>query len=31
MRWNHDVSYFFGGAFLVNGIPHFVIEEMGHR
>jgi hypothetical protein len=24
MRWYHYPSYFFGGAFLANGIPHFV-------
>ena len=30
MRWNHDVSYFFGGAFLANAIPHFVSGVMGH-
>jgi len=23
MRWYHYVSYFFGGAFLVNVVPHF--------
>jgi hypothetical protein len=22
MRWYHDVSYFFGGAFLANSFPH---------
>jgi hypothetical protein len=25
----HDVSYFFGGAFLSNGVPHFVSGVMG--
>ena len=30
MRWNHYLSYFFGGAFLVNAIPHFVNGVMGH-
>ncbi len=30
MRWYHDVSYFFGGAFLVNAVPHFVSGTMGH-
>jgi hypothetical protein len=30
MRWNHYFSYFFGGAFLVNAIPHFVNGVMGH-
>ena len=24
MRWYHDLSYFFGGAFLANAVPHFV-------
>lgn len=24
MRWYFFVSYFFGGAFLVNAVPHFV-------
>jgi hypothetical protein len=24
MEWLHYVSYFFGGAFLANAIPHFV-------
>ena len=23
MRWYHYISYFFGGAFLVNAVPHF--------
>jgi hypothetical protein len=26
----HYVSYFFGGAFLTNAIPHFVSGVMGH-
>lgn len=30
MRWNHYVSYFFGGAFLANAIPHFVNGITGH-
>jgi hypothetical protein len=30
MRWNHYVSYFFGGAFLTNAIPHFVSGVTGH-
>ena len=30
MRWNHYVSYFFGGAFLANAIPHFVSGITGH-
>src|SRR5271154_5742950 len=29
MVWLEYVSYFFGGAFLVNGIPHFVSGLMG--
>jgi hypothetical protein len=24
MRWYHYVAYIFGGAFLVNAVPHFV-------
>lgn len=24
MRWYFFVAYFFGGAFVVNGIPHFI-------
>ena len=24
MQWYHFVAYFFGGAFFVNAIPHFV-------
>jgi len=30
MRWYHYIAYFFGGAFLVNGIPHFVSGVTGH-
>jgi hypothetical protein len=30
MRWQHYISYFFGGAFLVNAIPHFVSGVTGH-
>ena len=30
MRWYHYVAYFFGGAFLVNAIPHFVAGVTGH-
>src|SRR5579862_4412276 len=30
MEWTHYVSYFFGGAFLTNAIPHFVSGVMGH-
>jgi hypothetical protein len=29
MHWNHYASYFFGGAFLANAIPHFVSGMMG--
>jgi hypothetical protein len=29
MLWLHDVSYFFGGAFLTNAVPHFVSGVMG--
>lgn len=29
MNWHHDVAYFFAGAFLTNGIPHFVSGLMG--
>lgn len=30
MRWYHYIGYFFGGAFLVNAIPHFVNGVSGH-
>jgi hypothetical protein len=30
VRWHHYIAYFFGGAFLVNAIPHFVSGVMGH-
>jgi len=30
MRWYHYVSYFWGGAFLANAIPHFVSGITGH-
>ena len=30
MRWNHYVSYFFGGAFLANAVPHIVSGITGH-
>jgi hypothetical protein len=30
MEWLHYVSYFFGGAFLSNAIPHLVSGLMGH-
>ena len=29
MEWTHYVSYFFGGAFLANAVPHFVSGMMG--
>jgi hypothetical protein len=29
MEWPHLVSYFFGGAFLTNAVPHFVAGVMG--
>jgi len=29
MEWIRYVSYFFGGAFLANAIPHFVSGMMG--
>lgn len=29
MEWQHDISYFFGGAFLCNAIPHFVSGVTG--
>jgi len=30
MRLNHYISYFFGGAFLTNAIPHFIMGVTGH-
>lgn len=30
MRWNHYVSYFFGGAFLANALPHLGAGVSGH-
>lgn len=30
MRWYHYVTYFFGGAFLANAVPHFVNGVSGH-
>ena len=30
MNWLWLVSYFFGGAFAANAIPHFVAGTMGH-
>lgn len=29
VNWLHDLSYFFGGIFLANAIPHFVSGSMG--
>ena len=29
MNWLHFVSYFFGGAFLTNAVPHFIAGVMG--
>jgi hypothetical protein len=29
MNWLHLVSYFFGGLFLANAVPHFVSGIMG--
>ena len=29
MNWLHIVSYFFGGLFLANAVPHFVSGIMG--
>ena len=29
MNWSHLVSYFFGGVFLANAIPHLVSGQMG--
>jgi hypothetical protein len=29
MNWLHLVSYFFGGLFLANAVPHFVSGMMG--
>jgi hypothetical protein len=30
MRWNHYLSYFFGGAFLANALPHLGNGLSGH-
>jgi hypothetical protein len=27
--WQHDIAYFFGGAFLSNAVPHYVSGVMG--
>jgi hypothetical protein len=29
MRWLHSVSYFFGGVFCANAVPHLVSGMMG--
>ena len=29
MAWSHLLSYFFGGAFLANAVPHLVAGMMG--
>ena len=29
MRWYHYVAYFFGGAFLINSVPHLVAGVSG--
>lgn len=29
MNWLHALSYFFGGVFLANAVPHFVSGVMG--
>lgn len=29
MNWFHLISYFFGGIFLANAVPHFVSGTMG--
>ena len=29
VEWGHYVSYFFGGVFLTNAVPHFVSGMMG--
>lgn len=29
MSWLYDLAYLFGGAFLSNGVPHFVAGVMG--
>ena len=30
MRFKHGISYFFGGAFLANALPHFISGLTGH-
>jgi hypothetical protein len=29
MAWTHGISYFFGGLFLANAVPHYVSGVMG--
>jgi hypothetical protein len=29
MNWPHDIAYLFGGAFLINAVPHLVSGVMG--
>jgi hypothetical protein len=29
MRWYHFIAYFFGGAFLINSVPHLVAGLSG--
>jgi hypothetical protein len=29
VTWSHSMSYFFGGLFLANAVPHFVSGIMG--
>jgi hypothetical protein len=29
MRWYHYIAYFFGGAFLINSVPHLVAGVSG--
>ena len=29
MEWAHDTSYFFGGVFVTNAVPHLVSGMMG--
>ena len=29
MAWTHGISYFFGGLFLANAVPHYVSGIMG--
>ena len=30
MKWYVYIAYFFGGAFLINAVPHFVSGVTGH-